>query len=712
MRKSLLAILCSLTFGCAAAHAQQDPTRHMGVEGNWTISWSDVQDEDTPSDLRVSIYRDRMDTCKDKRMSGCQFKMVPVPGAGWKLKYMLSGGSYFVQSVSANPAGNQLEIEHAYGLHGHWGGIESVTASGPNTMTGHWRYKDTEGRSIWRRVVPLISRVTAHNAPNLRHMRASTALSGTHLKLVFNPTSPAWSLDQPFPDQRPTIVIRAEGHNLWGFQSASMQGATGIHVSSPRLMHNPTGAEFLEFDLTFWPGVRAGRHILNISGTPVTLDLELDSAEIVARATMHTGNSTAHRPMGSSPVSNPTLSQHRVTANVRKIGDRPFTQVEATFRAEVPLVLLGAPKCQNAGPQIVVCNVENANGQFDIGFGYAAQPVAGHEIVRPKVSMRARARDPQTGAWVNAGRAKHTVFVRNCDAAFRNTLKQVAAANDLRTAARKALKPVASLPGKRLYPGPVDDPDAKAALSRQVTLLTDALASNKGLDGWLFAQARAQPNVFDRFAEAARLAKTRKQCSQANTLSQEAAAARVLLAELRANRRSTQSAYLGVRAMMEFNEKIVAAKLKGFSGSLPKPLQTVLGVGGNTDAPSTDRGLINRFAHEFSQGVVGWVPGEFAVLSTAILEQTAALLPGATSSGVLSKAPSVVSIMMITAQIEISIVDLVILLQLNDRYDNITAWMEAGAYIQGLLARYDALDTAFATALYHLETAPHACTCQ
>lgn len=713
MRVCLLHVLGMLSFSVVAANAQSDPTRHVGAEGNWSISWGNVQYENTPSSFRASIYRDRIDPCEDIEMLDCQFTRVPIPGSDWKFEYLIPGQSnFFVQSFSSNPAGNQFEIEHAYGLHGHWGGIESLNASGPNTMDGHWRYKDTEGKSVWKRVLPSIAHVEVHNAPNLAHMSSSTAVSDTHLKLVFDPSTPAWSLDQPFPDQRPTVIVRAVGNNLWGFQSAAMQGSTGIQVSRPRLGHNPTGIEYLEFDLTFWPGVRAGRHILNISGTPITLDLELLTGEIKAVATMDAGNSTEHRPMGSSPMRDPTFSQHSLTAEVLDTGSRQFTQVEATFRTEDPLVLQGSTLCQNTVPQVIVCRSESQSKRFGFELAYLVQPGAEKKVVAPQVSMSTRARDPETGIWVDVAHTRKTVFVRNCEAAFRDALLQVTGPDELRNTARRILTPITSLPGKRLYPGPGDDTDGNGALIRKVAPLTDTLASNKGLDSWLLAQSRKTPNVFDRFADLAQQARSYGKCRDAEKLSNQAAVARALLGDLRANRSATQSTYLGVRQMMEYNEKIVAYRLKGFSGSLPKPLQTVLSVGGNSDSPSSDLGLINRIVTEFSHGVVGWAPGEFVGLSSAILQESASLLPGSASSSGIFKAPAVLSIMMITAQVEISIVDLVMLLQLRGSFADITAWMEAGAYIQGLLARYDALDAAFTTELRKIEDAPNICSCQ
>jgi hypothetical protein len=703
------AIVC-LFFLIKPVAAQTNLSGWLPVEGNWAVSWRDVQGAETPNELFVSISRDRITVCELGHMNGCRFDKQAE--AEINLEYRLSDGNYFVQRIETDATGSQLQILHAYGLHGHWGGEENLSTTDPNIMSGLWRYKEAEGRSDWRRIEPDIFHVAARNPPNLGHMRVVETISDTHLKLVFDPTMPGWSKDQDFPHMRPHIIIRVEGNNLWGFQTATLQNPIGIEVSDPQFGRNPTGVEYLDIGVTFWPGARAGRYILDVSGTAVVLDLEFDAGDISGQVSMDVGQSSNWRPMGSSPADNPLLSQHDIVASVLDIGDRRFTEVEAVLTAEAPIVLLAGTDCLNLGPQTVICAKSESEGQFDFDLSYAVQPISGANVIETNIKIRAVARDPISNAWVNAGRATRPVYIRNCEATFQEGLAHVAAPDELRTIAQRILTPVDALPGTRLFPGPENDSDAGENLTRRAAILTNTLASNKGLDAWLFAQSRAEPSVFEQFADIVQNAKTYEQCSQVDMLTDEVSDARDFLAELRANRTETQGMYLAVLGMMAFNEEIVAQRLNGYSGLLPKALQTVLSVGGSPNAPSSDSGLINRLVFEFSQGVVGWVPGEFVSLTTAILEETAALMPGSASSSALFKAPGVLSLIMSSAQIGVSAVDLELLLQLSNRADNIKAWMEAGAYVHGLLTRYDALDIAFSTSLRDLESVTQSCTCQ
>ncbi|MEY1556207.1 hypothetical protein AB3Y40_11285 [Yoonia sp. R2331] len=698
----------------ASGLAAQDsaPIRYP-VEGNWAVRWHDVQDEDTPSELRVTVFHDRVERCDGDRMANCQFGTV-VQRGHLNLNYLIAGGgSYFVRGVQANPAGAQMDITHAHGLHGHWGGTEAVSMSGPNTMTGQWQYNDTAGQSTWQRIVPLVQRVTVLNPSGLSHMRASERVSDRHVKMVFDASLPAWSLDQPFPDQRPWVTVRITGRDLWGFQTATLLGdTTGIEVSPPRVARDPAGQDYLEVDLTFWPGARAGRHVLDISGTPVILDLELNAGDLIGRASIDVGPATAARPYAASPDTNPMVVQHDLTATLEDVGSRPFTEVEATFRTTHPLVLLGAQSCQNTGPLTVVCRASGSGGRFNFGFSYAIQPVAGHQSIASRITMRARALDPVTGTWVNAGRSFGTVHVRNCDAALRNELAQMLPASELQAIAAGALQPVADLPGKRLFPGPRDDDDADPALTSRVEILTNTLASNKGLDAWLFAQARAAPSVFARFDTLSTRARGLQSCTADQALTDDIAAARALLDDLRRNRAEIQSTYLGVAEMVTFNEKIVEDRLRGFSGWLPPTLRTVLGVGGSAEKPRVGSNIFERVLHEFSQNGFGWALTELGLVSATVLEQTAEILKVSSGAKNLLRAPSFLGGVMVTAQAEISVVDMWILLELQGRADNIKAWMEAEPYTRALLARYDALDESYGAALRQMEAASNACTCR
>ncbi len=162
------------------------------------------------------------------------------------------------------------------------------------------------------------------------------------------------------------------------------------------------------------------------------------------------------------------------------------------------------------------------------------------------------------------------------------------------------------------------------------------------------------------------------------------------------------------RSQTEIWESGFKAHIKGLSGALPKPLQSLLGVGGsnNTDIETLVRESHKNLASSAS--------------TSAVIELGFFIIANATKSGgytstLASRAPNAVSLLMLGAQYAIIIVDTIHLIAANTSKENIYAWMEADAYLEPLASRYETISAPFrshADGFGISALSRDACTCQ
>ncbi len=268
-------LIVVMTICSSMALAQTDTTIMEGVEGNWSVRFSGDTVEGAASDFRISLYREREVICKEGELNGCLFEQRINAANDWTLEYSTPGANYAnVQELSVDATGTQANIKHGYFIYGRWGGQEDARATSATSVDGDLAYDDKKATTHWERIVPDITDVIATNDKDTAHLSKYTKIGPRHVLLAFDWDKYHWGDQQNFPGQRPSFIIRAKGSGLWGRHFATFPFSRGIQAGNV-YTKGDNGNEYLEFSVTFWPGVKSGRHFLNISGQTFVVDLKI-----------------------------------------------------------------------------------------------------------------------------------------------------------------------------------------------------------------------------------------------------------------------------------------------------------------------------------------------------------------------------------------------------------------------------------------------------
>ena len=254
------------------AVAQSPP---IGPEGNWEVDWIGSTYEHTPDSVRISLYQERENPCKDLEIKGCVFGNTVAPTGDWSIKVFDGGESVGVQNFSVDRASGNISIHHYYHVFDYWGGIENAQMTGPDTIQGDWTGNDEAGKTRWTRIVPKFVALEVHNVGEWTHVSAFESSSSNHIEITMPWTVDHWHGDQNFPNQRPQFILQVVGINLWGHHIASVPGSKGIEVRHIANEANADGDGALSIEIKLWPGVRPGRHTLYLDGQAIEIDLKI-----------------------------------------------------------------------------------------------------------------------------------------------------------------------------------------------------------------------------------------------------------------------------------------------------------------------------------------------------------------------------------------------------------------------------------------------------
>lgn len=167
-------------------------------------------------------------------------------------------------------AGGEMTFRHPYGFLGLWGGTSTLRVAGPGELRGTWKYGDTGGTTVWRRVQPQIKEIEyasgiTERVPPDRPGRLLTRYSGP---------------DNYFRGNRLTAEISILGDNLWGGHRVYMEGAdlephtvNPIYGSAGGI--GPNNIAGLRLTIIFWPKASPGRKWLRVDDLRIPVDLEV-----------------------------------------------------------------------------------------------------------------------------------------------------------------------------------------------------------------------------------------------------------------------------------------------------------------------------------------------------------------------------------------------------------------------------------------------------
>lgn len=281
MRKMIVHIIgISVTTFLVAttATAQDDPTAHIGVEGNWNVIWNGVADPDSATAAFVSLYRERTVTCDEGRMNGCVFELSVPAQFEWSSNFSANTeGPHFMQSIDVGAGNATADLRLPYFVLGRWGGEETITQIDDDALHGNWSYLYASGQAEWTRIVPSYTslEIIDNTHPSALISYRSDLANGIELNLDANTSN--WLDTQNFPSQRPSLDFIFKGDNLQGVHFAALQNAVGIEVGYAYSETNQAGLGHVSFSLTFWPGAVSGDYKLLVDGQ--SFDLKVNITE-------------------------------------------------------------------------------------------------------------------------------------------------------------------------------------------------------------------------------------------------------------------------------------------------------------------------------------------------------------------------------------------------------------------------------------------------
>ncbi|WP_152544467.1 hypothetical protein [Actibacterium mucosum] len=700
-------------FMAGIAAAQSPNGQFLGLEGNWVVNWTGIQ-EDRLTEARISIFRNRAAVCERDALDSCNYRMVVREPEEW----WFSGGETanlaygFVQKFEPSADGMSATVLHGYGIMGHWGGTEQIRVTGANSMAGQWEYRGWTGNGTWRRVVPTFTGIELTS----RHAVKVTPVSANRIVATLQWNRYDWPKRVTAPGNRPRFYLKLRGNDLWGWHAAAFENSPGLYAASVGRDKDEQG-EFLSVEVVIFPGYQPGTHVLHVGGQQFYIDLEIAGRPMAADLYLEAGGTTEAAPI--APLRQPRGAlKETLVFQARDIGAQPITQIRTRIMAEQPLNLVqDPPACTSVSATEILCDLAPNGGLFRQELKFWGD-VPTNVDARPEITAEVEGYGEAEG-WVRLGRVSDTVHLRDCDGAYAAKMSAIDP-EGLGNALRVLASSVAAMPGKRLYPGPEKALVINEAQTYRIRLMTDQMAANKSPDAYLKSASETGGNDLGRIYPAAKQLIQSTQCSarQADLdtladLKQAHAGFKLRAAEIAELSSQTQ-------IVTEAVEKIATERFKAFTGQLPSALQTILGVGGKPLPREKKEGLIvdwlDALSFRASEVVLSNAQSRAIFLIPDILAEgvagSAAVQAAAPNfARVFGKVPGMASLMLGSVQIGVSVVDLALLTDTWTEMDELSSWVEASAYFQALNLKYIAIEAEVAALIEQLEVATGAGTC-
>lgn len=481
--------------------------------------------------------------------------------------------------------------------------------------------------------------------------------------------------------------------------------------------------EYLELEVSIWPGASTGTHVLWIGDQRLYLDLTISGQPVDAELYVKPGTSSESAPM------QPVAGRNQGPANTVRFqavssGEQLATKFDLTLKTEAPVELFATSPCRTVDYQTARCRITSESGRVAEEIAFWANPLSepGSRIAVP-VTISGSVQGADSDEWFAVAPYTAQVYLRDCNGAYAarvaTTTESIKHLADTLTA---NASPVPALPGKRLYEGPTKPIGLNEAQTYRVKLMTDQMAQGKSPDGYL-ASALNGGEALGQIIADLQIIPTGAQC--ANRDAHLAALADLRAAQTTFQRRAAEIYELAasVGRANQAVDKIVAERIKAFSGQLPQGAQTFLGVGGTTSADFDRDGILVGLLQIGTEGASNKFSGDSFVAALVgipkAIGEFLAVTPGMDkawpkSTAFFGKAPGMLALAIGGIQIGISTTDLTILTATWADKEELTSWIEANAYFTALDFKYRQLDVASSTALDALEAAlqTNPCTCQ
>lgn len=268
-----------------------------GFEGNWSVEWDNSPDNEEKLGLFM-LSKGWEYGCPGKE--SCYLHFFHVPGVHWKLDgtaLSREAGSQKWERDATEPklGRNGFNIKHDYYVLGYGGAVESVRGEMDQTeLHGEWHYGDNGGKSVWRRVVPVVESYT-FGVKTDDEWQYFKGLPGGEVPRVEVPWNESrWGRGNDMRGNRPRFTVWIKGKNFWGLQYPWIDSRTGLEISNPWHIcadgdgfrygywypciekNGADGAVGLGFELIIWPGVTPGPKTLYINGVAIPFDLVIN----------------------------------------------------------------------------------------------------------------------------------------------------------------------------------------------------------------------------------------------------------------------------------------------------------------------------------------------------------------------------------------------------------------------------------------------------
>jgi hypothetical protein len=277
----LIVLVCfSLpSYAASKLYPQLESQTIQNIAGNWQVTLKSKEGN------QLHQYYIRMEApytsyCDEISEQICRYDVRDTSGE-WVSAYVWAGNTFHRSFDITSPSA--MTYDHAYGVVDHWG-VSSKISFGGNTGKGKWRYGDTEGPEVWKRLIPAIEKTVFYPVvrnPYKEYSPTGVSENGSIGKVTGKYSQPTWGPQNNAPGNRPFFYFNVYGKNLWGFHVLDMKGAVGfgVPVCNNNLYKNNSGQLADHIGLRcyvhVWPGSTNGTKTIRFDNIEIPFDFNI-----------------------------------------------------------------------------------------------------------------------------------------------------------------------------------------------------------------------------------------------------------------------------------------------------------------------------------------------------------------------------------------------------------------------------------------------------
>lgn len=276
----LLAFFSSQVVAASKLFPQLNSQATQNIAGNWQVTLNSKEGK------QLHQYFIRMEApytsyCDEVSEYICRYD-VRDTGGEWISAYVWAGNTFHRSFDITSPSA--MTYHHTYGAVDYWG-VSSKISFGGNTGKGKWRYGDTEGPEVWKRLIPTIEKTVFYPVvrnPYREYSPTGVSENGSIGEVTGKYSQPTWGPQNDAPGNRPFFYFNVYGKNLWGFHVLDMKGAVGfgVPVCNNNLYKNNSGKLSDHIGLRcyvhVWPGSTNGTKTIRFDNIEVPFDFNIE----------------------------------------------------------------------------------------------------------------------------------------------------------------------------------------------------------------------------------------------------------------------------------------------------------------------------------------------------------------------------------------------------------------------------------------------------